>query len=60
MGQGKGWKDRLFKVSVWVAAEVMLNTAGLDDLADVVEFLGEGAMLNSMMNGVQTLVMLVS
>jgi hypothetical protein len=33
------WKKRLTKVSAWIAAEVVLTTVGLDNVADYGEFL---------------------
>lgn len=33
------WKKRLTKISVWIAAEVVLNTVGLDSIANYGEFL---------------------
>ena len=32
------WKEFLCKVMVWLAAEIILNCVGLDDLADYSEF----------------------
>lgn len=32
------WQKRLVKISTWVAAEVVLTTVGLDNLADYSEF----------------------
>ena len=35
------WKQSLYRVMVWLAAEVILNCVGLDDLADYSEFVFE-------------------
>ncbi len=35
------WKQSLYRVMVWLAAEVILNCVGLDDLADYSEFIFE-------------------
>jgi hypothetical protein len=35
------WKKLLFKVTVWLVAEIYLNLLGLDNLADYSEFLFE-------------------
>ena len=35
------WKQNLYRVIVWLAAEIILNCVGLDDLADYSEFVFE-------------------
>ncbi|MBE9046217.1 hypothetical protein IQ255_17695 [Pleurocapsales cyanobacterium LEGE 10410] len=35
------WKQSLSRILVWLAAEVILNCVGLDDLADYSEFVFE-------------------
>ena len=35
------WKKGLVRAVVWVAAEVLLNCVGIDDLADYSEFIFE-------------------
>lgn len=35
------WQKSLMKVIVWLAAEIILNCVGLDDLADYSEFVFE-------------------
>ncbi|MGK7916304.1 MAG: hypothetical protein AB4038_12315 [Prochloraceae cyanobacterium] len=37
----KQWKKELAKITVWLAAEILLNFLGLDDLADYSEFIFE-------------------
>ena len=32
------WKTRLFKITIWLAAEVTLNLLGMDTMADYGEF----------------------
>lgn len=35
------WGKMAIKVTIWLTTEVLLNLAGLDNLADYGEFLGE-------------------
>lgn len=35
------WKTFLCKIILWLAAEILLNFVGLDDMADYSEFLFE-------------------
>lgn len=35
------WKKSVLKVTVWIAAEIVLNLIGIDDLADYSEFIFE-------------------
>ena len=35
------WKKGLLRTFVWVAAEILLNCVGIDDLADYSEFIFE-------------------
>ena len=35
------WKQSLYRVIVWLAAEIILNCVGLDNLADFSEFVFE-------------------
>ncbi len=35
------WKSGFAKVTVWLAAEILLNLVGLDNLADYSEFVFE-------------------
>ena len=35
------WRKGLVKTSVWLAAEILLNCLGIDDLADYSEFIFE-------------------
>ena len=35
------WKQSLYRVIVWLVAEIILNCVGLDDLADYSEFVFE-------------------
>ncbi|MGB7443607.1 MAG: hypothetical protein WA919_21290 [Coleofasciculaceae cyanobacterium] len=35
------WKKVLVKTTVWLAAEIILNSLGLDELADYSEFIYE-------------------
>ena len=35
------WKKQLAKITVWLAAEILLNLMGIDDLADYSEFVFE-------------------
>ncbi len=37
----KNWQKALFKITVWLMAEILLNIMGLDDLADYSEFVFE-------------------
>ena len=37
----RSWRILLFKTTVWLVAEILLNFLGLDDLADYSEFLFE-------------------
>jgi preprotein translocase subunit SecG len=40
------WKKVLVKTTIWLAAEIMLNLLGLDNIADYSEFIyGQEAML---------------
>jgi hypothetical protein len=32
------WKNLLFRIAIWVVAEIAFNLIGLDDLADYEEF----------------------
>ena len=41
------WKQSLSRIIVWVAAEVILNCVGLDDLADYSEFVFERNTINT-------------
>ena len=34
------WQKLLTKIILWLGMEILLNTMGLDDLADYSEFLG--------------------
>ena len=40
------WKQSLYRVIVWLVAEIILNCVGLDDLADYSEFIFEGNTIN--------------
>lgn len=40
--KNRSWKALIIRTTVWLAAEIMLNMIGLDDLADYSEFLFEG------------------
>ena len=35
------WKQSLYRVTVWLAAEIILNCLGIDNLADYSEFVFE-------------------
>ncbi len=35
------WKQSLYRVTVWLAAEIILNCVGIDNLADYSEFVFE-------------------
>jgi hypothetical protein len=40
------WKKVFVKTTIWLAAEIMLNLLGLDNIADYSEFIyGQEAML---------------
>ncbi|AFZ37686.1 hypothetical protein Sta7437_4212 [Stanieria cyanosphaera PCC 7437] len=39
------WKKLLFKTTIWLVAEISLNSLGLDSLADYSEFLFERTMI---------------
>lgn len=43
------WKKVLVKTTIWLAAEIMLNLLGFDNIADYSEFIygQEVALLNS-------------
>lgn len=38
-------KKSVVKIMIWLAAEIMLNLAGLDDLADYSEFVFERSVV---------------
>ncbi len=40
------WKQSLYRVIVWLVAEIILNCVGLDDLADYSEFVFERNTIN--------------
>ena len=40
------WKALLAKTTVWLAAEILLNLLGLDNLADYSEFIFERQVVN--------------
>jgi hypothetical protein len=44
------WKKVLLKTTIWLAAEIMLNLLGLDNIADYSEFVygQEVVLLNSL------------
>ena len=35
------WKQSLYRIIIWLAAEIILNCVGLDNLADFSEFVFE-------------------
>lgn len=39
------WKKMVVKITVWVAAEIILNLIGLDNLANYTEFVYEQDMV---------------
>jgi hypothetical protein len=47
------WQKRLAKISGWIAAEVILSTVGLDNLADYGEFLLRDPNVNQVIEVMQ-------
>jgi hypothetical protein len=47
------WQKRLAKISGWVAAEVVMSTVGLDNLADYGEFLLRDPNMNQAIEVIQ-------
>lgn len=43
----KRWKNLMFRTTVWIVAEILLNVIGLDDLADYSEFVFEGHLVEA-------------
>jgi hypothetical protein len=41
------WKKSLIRATVWLAAEIILNCVGLDDMADYSEFVFERPIIVS-------------
>lgn len=41
------WQKLLVKISFWLAAEILLNLLGIDDLADYSEFLIDNKHFNA-------------
>jgi hypothetical protein len=41
------WNKLLVKIAVWLAAEIVLNFLGLDNLADYSEFLSENDLVQT-------------
>ncbi|HEY9696488.1 MAG TPA: hypothetical protein V6D10_04460 [Trichocoleus sp.] len=35
------WQARLIKITIWIAAEILLTVIGIDDLADYGEYVFE-------------------
>ena len=35
------WKAKLIKITIWIAAEILLSAIGVDDLADYGEYVFE-------------------
>ena len=40
------WQKLFIKLTIWLAAEILLNLLGLDDLADYSEFLASDKSLS--------------
>jgi hypothetical protein len=43
----KHWKNLMFRTTVWIVAEILLNVIGIDDLADYSEFVFEGRLMEA-------------
>jgi hypothetical protein len=46
------WHKLLFKLTVWLCAEIMLNLLGLDDLADYGDFIFDHKNLNLLQDNI--------
>ncbi len=54
------WQKLALKATVWLTAEILMNVAGLDNLADYSEFILQNQTLTQATEAIANLITLVS